>query len=145
MTGPFPICNLSSQNPSDIIVCVQGSIPSPRAAHSVAKLGRQVFLFGGRHDTTRLNDLYLLDMSDFVWTRWVSVVCFLQLVGMQQIYAFVSTDHRVISCTTELYPRRPRITNRNNYSIWYYPYIHLKIQLTHRNVSTKDETNDKTD
>ena len=44
-------------------------MPSPRAAHAAAKLGRQVFVFGGRHDMTRLNDLYMLDMSDFVWTQ----------------------------------------------------------------------------
>lgn len=46
-------------------------MPSPRAAHGAARLGRQVFVFGGRHDTQRLNDLYVLNMSDCVWTQWV--------------------------------------------------------------------------
>ena len=33
-------------------------------------------MFGGRHDTTRLNDLHMLDMSDFVWTKWVQhILC----------------------------------------------------------------------
>jgi len=50
---------------------VQGCVPSPRAAHGVARLGDQVFLFGGRHDATRLNDLYVLDMGDFIWTQYV--------------------------------------------------------------------------
>ena len=44
-------------------------MPSPRAAHGIAKLGRQVFVFGGRHDTTRLSDLYVIDMADLFWTR----------------------------------------------------------------------------
>jgi len=44
-------------------------VPSPRAAHGIAKLGRQVFVFGGRHDTTRLSDLYVIDMADLFWTR----------------------------------------------------------------------------
>jgi len=48
---------------------LQGSVPSPRAAHGVAKLGPRVYLFGGRHDATRLNDMYMLDMSDCTWTR----------------------------------------------------------------------------
>ena len=52
-----------------IMSATQGSVPSPRAAHGAAKLGRQVFVFGGRHDATRLNDLYVLDMSNFIWTR----------------------------------------------------------------------------
>lgn len=29
----------------------------------------KVFLFGGRHDLTRLNDLYVLDLKTFIWTQ----------------------------------------------------------------------------
>ncbi|KAH7726639.1 Kelch motif family protein [Aphelenchoides avenae] len=47
-----------------------GSVPTQRAASSavyVEKLDK-VFLFGGRHETVRLNDLYELDMKSKLWT-----------------------------------------------------------------------------
>uniref|UniRef100_A0A914V185 Uncharacterized protein n=1 Tax=Plectus sambesii TaxID=2011161 RepID=A0A914V185_9BILA len=48
-----------------------GTIPSPRAAAVVVKLTdrNQVLLFGGRHNDLRLNDIFLLDMTSFVWTE----------------------------------------------------------------------------
>lgn len=48
-----------------------GKRPSQRAAAAstlVSELNL-VFLFGGRHDLTRLNDLYVLDLKTFIWTQ----------------------------------------------------------------------------
>ena len=45
------------------VVPVPGDIPSPRAAHAcVANSQGDAFLFGGRHGSQRLNDLYHIDM-----------------------------------------------------------------------------------
>lgn len=48
-----------------------GDIPSHRAAASMTFVGKEnaVYLFGGRHADTRLNDLYRLDLRTFFWTR----------------------------------------------------------------------------
>lgn len=45
----------------------KGFAPTPRAAHGAAKVGDRVFIFGGRHDTLRLNDLYVLDLRLMEW------------------------------------------------------------------------------
>jgi len=50
----------------------QGGVkPSPRAACSSVFVSaiNKVFLFGGRHDITRLNDLYELDLTHFIWRK----------------------------------------------------------------------------
>lgn len=83
----FPLCGWNNQlleydvstSQWSLVEC-SGSVPSPRAAHGATRLGRRVFMFGGRHDTTRLNDLHMLDMSDFVWTKIIDN-CGLQPVG----------------------------------------------------------------
>jgi len=49
--------------------CCQGAVPSPRAAHAVTKLDDRVYLFGGRHNNHRLNDLYSLDITTLHWVR----------------------------------------------------------------------------
>lgn len=46
-----------------------GASPSPRAAHGSARVGRDVFIFGGRHDDQRLNDLYRLNLSTLNWSQ----------------------------------------------------------------------------
>jgi len=53
-----------------------GSVPSPRAAASAAFVApiRKVFLFGGRHGPNRLNDLYEMDSSSFIWTQ-IDLLC----------------------------------------------------------------------
>ncbi|CAD5208863.1 unnamed protein product [Bursaphelenchus xylophilus] len=53
------------------LVPKKGTVPSARAgagSQYVKDLG-VVFLFGGRGSTTRLNDLYILDVHSFVWTE----------------------------------------------------------------------------
>ena len=51
-------------------MCVyQGHIPSPRAAHAVDLIDSIVYMFGGRSQGNRLNDLYTLDLRTLVWTR----------------------------------------------------------------------------
>uniref|UniRef100_A0A914HFE9 Uncharacterized protein n=1 Tax=Globodera rostochiensis TaxID=31243 RepID=A0A914HFE9_GLORO len=48
-----------------------GTKPSARAASASAYSAalNKVFLFGGRHDQTRLNDLYVLDLREMIWTQ----------------------------------------------------------------------------
>lgn len=46
-----------------------GKKPFPRAAHTAVICGNDVFVFGGRNNGVRLNDLYHLDMLTFKWTR----------------------------------------------------------------------------
>lgn len=48
-----------------------GAVPSPRAAAGECYVQdlNTVFLFGGRHDQGRLNDLYALNAHSFVWTK----------------------------------------------------------------------------
>uniref|UniRef100_A0A914L7Q0 Uncharacterized protein n=1 Tax=Meloidogyne incognita TaxID=6306 RepID=A0A914L7Q0_MELIC len=48
-----------------------GKRPSARAAAASvhAEEINQVFIFGGRHNQSRLNDLYCLDLGSFVWTQ----------------------------------------------------------------------------
>jgi hypothetical protein len=46
----------------------QGDVPLPRAASAVARIDSVVFLFGGRHRTTRMNDLHCLDLLTLTWT-----------------------------------------------------------------------------
>lgn len=46
----------------------KGDVPLPRAASAVARIDSDVFLFGGRHRTTRMNDLHCLDLLTLTWT-----------------------------------------------------------------------------
>ncbi|XP_033734113.1 kelch domain-containing protein 2-like [Pecten maximus] len=46
----------------------KGRVPSSRAAHAAAKIGNQVYLFGGRHLAERMNDLHQLDLETLTWT-----------------------------------------------------------------------------
>lgn len=45
-----------------------GNFPSARAAHAAAVLKDKVYIFGGRHDNHRLNDLHSLDMTLLTWS-----------------------------------------------------------------------------
>ena len=45
-----------------------GTIPSPRAAHSTAKLNRSIFMYGGKFDTLS-NELFELDLESLGWTQ----------------------------------------------------------------------------
>jgi len=47
---------------------VSGEPPDPRANHSSAVMGSQVFIFGGWDGTKRLNDLHILDTSSMSWS-----------------------------------------------------------------------------
>lgn len=46
-----------------------GSCPSPRAAHAAVRLGSNVFILGGRHSESRLNDLYSYNLETSIWTQ----------------------------------------------------------------------------
>ena len=48
--------------------CCRGAVPSPRAAHTAARVGHHVYVFGGRHCNKRLNDLYQLNLHTLTWT-----------------------------------------------------------------------------
>eukprot|EP00912_Choanoflagellata_sp_UC4_P001937 UC4_evm3s1242 len=45
--------------------------PSPRAAHTMCSLplGKKAYIFGGRDETGRLNDLWVLDLEDASWSK----------------------------------------------------------------------------
>ncbi|RDD47007.1 Kelch domain-containing protein 2 [Trichoplax sp. H2] len=42
-------------------------LPVPRAAHSCVKIGKKVYIFGGRFQERRRNDLFCLDMQSLTW------------------------------------------------------------------------------
>lgn len=46
----------------------KGHKPSPRAAHAAIVVGSSVFIFGGRLDNKRLNDLHHCDLNSLTWT-----------------------------------------------------------------------------
>ncbi|XP_075591877.1 kelch domain-containing protein 2 isoform X2 [Dermatophagoides farinae] len=46
-----------------------GQIPSARAACAASKIGDKIFLFGGRMNRERMNDMYMLDMPTMQWTQ----------------------------------------------------------------------------
>lgn len=46
----------------------KGDVPLPRAASAIAKIDSNVFLFGGRHTVTRMNDLHCLDLDTLRWS-----------------------------------------------------------------------------
>ncbi|XP_035223900.1 kelch domain-containing protein 2-like isoform X1 [Stegodyphus dumicola] len=48
-------------------VCT-GNFPSARAAHAAAVMNGKVYIFGGRHDRFRLNDMHCLDMESMKWS-----------------------------------------------------------------------------
>ncbi|KAF8792617.1 Kelch domain-containing protein 2 [Argiope bruennichi] len=50
-----------------------GTLPSARAAHAVAVMHGKVYIFGGRHDVFRMNDLHCLDMTTMSWSGEMAV------------------------------------------------------------------------
>ncbi|KAH8028730.1 hypothetical protein HPB51_018212 [Rhipicephalus microplus] len=46
----------------------KGTAPVARAAHAAARIDGQVFIFGGRHQQIRLNDIHRLDLTTMHWT-----------------------------------------------------------------------------
>jgi len=41
--------------------------PTPRAAHGMCVVGSKLVIFGGRDSVGRKNDLYILDMGEFLF------------------------------------------------------------------------------
>ena len=52
----------------NFLFSLQGPIPSPRAAHAAVRFGKTVYMFGGRHGDTRMNDLHKLDLHTLTWS-----------------------------------------------------------------------------
>lgn len=48
---------------------VQGTKPTPRAAHAAAVLQNKAYIFGGRHKECRLNDFYCLNLENNEWSQ----------------------------------------------------------------------------
>ncbi|XP_069493505.1 kelch domain-containing protein 2 isoform X2 [Ambystoma mexicanum] len=46
-----------------------GKLPSPRAAHACAAVGNRGYVFGGRYQDSRLNDLYYLNFETWEWNE----------------------------------------------------------------------------
>ncbi|XP_048776755.2 kelch domain-containing protein 2-like [Ostrea edulis] len=51
----------------------KGQRPSARAAHSAVRFGGKVYIFGGRHQNIRLNDLHCLDLDTQTWSGCLHV------------------------------------------------------------------------
>ena len=47
--------------------CIGSEGPSPRAAHAGCKIMNQGYVFGGRHGSSRQNDMYYLDLDNYTW------------------------------------------------------------------------------
>lgn len=52
----------------------KGHAPVARAAHAAAQVGDQVFIFGGRHQHSRLNDIHRLDLDAMQWSGALATV-----------------------------------------------------------------------
>ena len=50
-----------------------GAVPSPRSHHLSARVGDEVYVFGGRSARSKLHDLCKLGMKHFVWT-WIQII-----------------------------------------------------------------------
>ncbi|XP_015930466.1 kelch domain-containing protein 2 [Parasteatoda tepidariorum] len=50
-----------------------GELPCARAAHAATVMKDKVYVFGGRHDAHRLNDLHCLDMTTMRWSGELSI------------------------------------------------------------------------
>ena len=48
---------------------IESESPSPRAAHAGCKIKNLGYVFGGRHDTSRVNDMYYLDLDNYTWHK----------------------------------------------------------------------------
>lgn len=48
---------------------IESESPSPRAAHAGCKIKNLGYVFGGRYDTSRQNDMYYLDLDNYNWHR----------------------------------------------------------------------------
>ena len=48
-----------------------GAAPGPRESHSCTGLGGRLYVFGGFDGTRVLNDLYMYDINNAVWTQLV--------------------------------------------------------------------------
>lgn len=47
----------------------KGNAPSPRAAHACATIANRGFVFGGRYQDHRLNDLYCINLDSWEWSE----------------------------------------------------------------------------
>ncbi|KAK8778674.1 hypothetical protein V5799_019986 [Amblyomma americanum] len=52
----------------------KGRAPVARAAHAAAQIGSQVFIFGGRHQQSRLNDIHRLDLDSMQWSGTLDTI-----------------------------------------------------------------------
>ena len=52
-------------------VSAAGTPPGPRESHSITTLGSKVYVFGGFDGSRVLNDLYVFDVLNVLWTQLV--------------------------------------------------------------------------
>lgn len=50
-----------------------GKLPAPRAAHAATLIKNTVYVFGGRHQNSRMNDLHCLNMDTMEWNGPLAV------------------------------------------------------------------------
>ena len=48
---------------------IQGTRPPPRANHSSSIIGDNLYIFGGWDGSKRLNDLFVFNLKEFIWSQ----------------------------------------------------------------------------
>jgi Uncharacterized protein conserved in bacteria len=51
------------------MLTVNSNSPEPRNAHTMTTRGNQLILFGGHNGSKHLNDLWIFDIQEKIWTE----------------------------------------------------------------------------
>lgn len=51
---------------------LEGSLPSPRAAHSANIIGNKLYIFGGWNGFSAFNDVFAMDLETYTWSEILS-------------------------------------------------------------------------
>lgn len=74
----------------------EGKAPVARAAHAAAQIESVVYLFGGRHQQSRLNDIHRLDLQAMKWSGPLETVGEKPCGRSWHSFTAVSSDHIVL-------------------------------------------------
>jgi hypothetical protein len=71
-----------------------GKVPSQRAAAGASYVSdlHSVFLFGGRDELCRLNDLYRLDMFSKYWTKMYATINYINTITIILLFSVRSKE-----------------------------------------------------
>ncbi|XP_062903305.1 kelch domain-containing protein 2 isoform X1 [Mobula hypostoma] len=71
----------------------KGKPPTPRAAHACATVGNRGYVFGGRYQDVRTNDLYYLDLDRWEWNEVVQSLDQIPVGRSWHSLTTISNDH----------------------------------------------------